>query len=74
MDQRKFTQRDLALGRKIARFRKKAGLSQEDLADKSGLTQTTIGLLEVGKRRVSLKTLQKIGSALGVKVKDILPY
>jgi transcriptional regulator with XRE-family HTH domain len=74
MDQRKFTQKDVALGRKVARFRKKADLSQEDLAVKSGLSQTTIGLLEVGKRRVSLKTLQKIGSALGVKVRDLLPY
>lgn len=74
MDQRKFTQKDVALGRKVARFRKKADLSQEDLAVKSGLSQTTIGLLEVGKRRVSLKTLQKIASALNAKVKDLVPY
>lgn len=74
MNKTRFTQRDVALGRKIARIRKQKDLSQEELAVKSGLSQTTIGLLEVGQRRVSLKTLQKIASALGVKVKDTINF
>lgn len=74
MSSQKFTQKDIALGRRIARIRRKNDLSQEELAVKSGLSQTTIGLLEVGKRRVSLKTLQRIASALGVKVKDLISF
>lgn len=74
MNKPKFTQRDVSLGKRIARVRRKADLSQEELAVKSGLSQTTIGLLEVGKRRVSLKTLQRIASALGAKVKDLINF
>lgn len=74
MAQVKFTQKDLAFGRRIRRVRKQKELTQEELADKTGLSQTTIGLLEVGKRRVSLKTLQKIASALGVKVKYLINF
>lgn len=74
MNKPKFTQRDVSLGKKIARVRRKADLSQEELAVKSGLSQTTIGLLEVGKRRVSLKTLHKIASALKLKVRDLINF
>jgi transcriptional regulator with XRE-family HTH domain len=74
MAQGKYTQKDLALGKKIARTRKHKGLTQEELAVRSNLSQTTIGLLEVGKRRVSLKTLQRIASALGIKVRDLITF
>ena len=70
----KFTHKDLVLGRKIARIRHQKEMTQEDVATKTGISQTTIGLLEVGKRRVSLKTLQKIASALGVKVRDLISF
>ena len=63
-----------ALGRRIRKFRKKSGLTQERLAEKVHVSVTHIGLVETGKRRVSLKTLQKIASALGVKAKDLLPF
>lgn len=43
-------------------------ITQEKLADKAKLSTTFIGLLETGQRRASLKSLQKIASALGVKV------
>jgi len=68
------TKNDITLGRRIRRFRKRSGLTQEKLAEKVKVSVTHIGLVETGKRRLSLRTLQKIASALGVKVKDILPY
>jgi len=74
MKKSKFTQKDIALGRRIARIRRQKDLSQEGLAVKSGLSQTTIGLLEVGKRRVSLRALQRIASPLKVKVKDLISF
>jgi len=68
------TKKDNVLGKRIRRFRKKAGFTQEKLAEKVKVSVTHIGLVETGKRRVSLKTLQKIASTLGVKAKDLLPF
>lgn len=70
----KSTQKDISFGKKLARTRKNAGYTQEKLAEKSGLSTTFIGLLETGNRRASLKSLQKIASILGLKVKDLLNF
>lgn len=70
----KTTKKDLLLGKRISRMRKKAGLTQEKLAEKINISTTHIGLVETGKRRLSLKTLQKIASAIGIKARDLLPY
>ncbi|MBI2334247.1 helix-turn-helix transcriptional regulator [Candidatus Daviesbacteria bacterium] len=74
MNKTKFTQRDISLGKRIARMRRQRDLSQEEVAIKSSLSQTTVGLLEVGKRRISLRSLQRIASSLGVKVKDLINF
>lgn len=68
------TQKDLAFGRRLKRLRKKVEITQEKLSEKTGLSTIFIGLLETGKRRASLKSLQKIASALGVKARDLLPF
>ena len=70
----KQTKKDLRFARRLKRERKRAGLTQEELADKTGLSVTFIGLLETAQRRPSIKSLQKIASALGVKAKDLLPF
>ncbi len=70
----KRTQKDVAFARRIQRLRKKSGLTQEQLAVKTNLSTTFIGLLETGQRRASLKSLQKIASALKTKVQDLIPY
>lgn len=70
----KITKKEARLGKQIKKYRKLAGLTQERLADKVRVSTTHIGLIETGKRRVSLKTLQKIASAVGVKVKELLPF
>ena len=71
MEERKVTNKDLKFGKKLKRIRKNLGFTQEDLADKTRLSTTFIGLLEIGKRRPSIKTLQKIASALKIDVKDL---
>lgn len=70
----KITQDDLALGRRIKRHREQSDLTQEELAAKVHLTQTHISLVETGKRKISMDALKKVASALGVKVKDLIPY
>jgi len=71
---KKVTKKDLLLAKRIKRLRKKADLTQEDLAEKTNLSLTFIGLIETGKRKSSLRSLQKISSAIGVKTKDLIPY
>lgn len=56
------------IGLKIALFRKEAGLSQRDLADKAGLTQNTIYKIENGKFSVGIDVLGKVAEALNRKV------
>ena len=74
MSEVKITKKDINLGRYIRKYRKRVGLTQEGLAERVHVSTTHIGLVETGKRRVSLKTLQKIASTLGVKAKDLLPF
>lgn len=67
----KLTQNDLQIAKRIRRLRKQKEFTQEQLAEKVHVSTTHIGLVETGKRRASLKTLQRIASALGVKIKDL---
>ena len=55
-----------ALGRVIRNHRLAAGLSQEGLAERSGLHWTYVSQVERGKRNVSVAALRRIGAALGV--------
>lgn len=57
-----------ALGAAIQRLRKEAGLSQEELADLSGIHLTHIGGLERGVRNPSYATLLRIACALRTRV------
>lgn len=74
MTEIKITKKEIQLGKRIKKLRRKTGLTQEQLAEKVNVSTTHIGLVETGKRRVSLKTLQKIASVLGIKVKELLPF
>lgn len=47
-------------------FRVRAGLSQEMLAEKSGLHRTYIGSIEQKRANISLKNVERIAEALGV--------
>jgi len=60
------------LGEKVRLARKRAGLTQEKLAEKSGLHRTYIAGIETGKRNVSVKSLEKIAKALNVKSSSLL--
>jgi len=60
------------LGEKVRLARKRAGLTQEKLAEKSGLHRTYIAGIETGKRNVSVKSLEKIAKALDVKSSSLL--
>lgn len=57
---------------KIKERREEAGISQEELSKKSGVSRTIISGLESGTiTTTTTKTLVKIAEALGLKVSDI---
>ncbi len=58
---------------KIKTARKKAGLTQPELAKKSGIPQSHISRLENGKHSPSSTTLSKLADALGVQEKYFDP-
>jgi transcriptional regulator with XRE-family HTH domain len=66
--------RDLQLAKHIQKIRKEQGYTQEKLADKLGISLTHYGYLEIGYKIPNMHMLQKIADALGVKVKDLIPY
>ena len=59
------------IGNRIAALRKKAGLTQEQLADRAGLQRTHVGRIEAGRYAVTLEVVQAIAQALGMTV-DII--
>lgn len=60
------------LSENILRLRTDLGLSQEELAFKSGLHRTYIGAVERGERNITLSSLELIAAALDVKLTILL--
>lgn len=60
------------VGDNTARIRKEKGLTQEALAEKSGLSQQYISGLENGQRNPTIVTLFELASALDVCHLDLL--
>ena len=56
----------------LRRLRVKRGMSQQALAEKSGLSREYVARLETGQHNPSLATLQKFAKALGVPVTALL--
>jgi DNA-binding XRE family transcriptional regulator len=52
----------------IRSYRKKSGLTQSDLASKSGLSQQSISFVEQGYVNISIRTLKKIVDALNLRL------
>ena len=61
------------IGNRIAALRKKAGLTQEELALRAGLQRTHVGRIEAGRYAVTLEVVQAIAEALGMTVDIIDP-
>lgn len=60
------------VGKRIMERRKKLGLTQETLAEKSDLTTQFVSYAESGKRAMRPENLMKIASVLGVSTDYIL--
>ncbi len=60
------------LGDNLRHIRQSKGLSQEKLAELTGLHRTYIGGVERGERNISLLNLVRIAEAFGVAVADLV--
>lgn len=58
--------------KRIRKYRHDAGLTQEDLAEKVGVSRVYIGYVEQGRNTPSLEILEKIAKALKVRLSDII--
>ena len=62
----------MKLGNRIAEMRIARGVTQMELAEKTGLSLTYIGYLEQGKRRGTFHTYLQIVLALGFSLNDLV--
>ena len=60
------------IGQRIARFRKQKGITQQQLADKIGITQTLVSDYETGRIRLFDEMVIRIALALNVATDTLL--
>ena len=59
------------IGMRVAEERRKRGLTQQELADMTGMKQANIARIEAGRYSVRFDTLQAIAETMDMKV-DLL--
>jgi len=62
------------IGERIRAYRTKAGLSQENLAERAGLHSTYIGQLERGEKNATLESVEKVARALCVSFETLFKH
>lgn len=67
-------ERKKLLGARIKELRKRADLSQDQLAEKVGIDGKYLSRIEVGKRYPSLELLDGIADSLNVEMKELFDY
>lgn len=63
-----------SLGRRMRELRLKRNMTQEKLAEKTGLSVTFVGLIERGENIPSVKTCNRIAKALGVSLDELFCF
>ena len=59
-------------GQRLRAARKRRGVSQELLAKQAGLDRTYVSKIERGERNITLSTVDKLASALGMRAEDLM--
>ncbi len=60
------------MGRRVRAFRKLKGLTQQELADRSGISLAVLGAVERGNRRSEDQILDKIASVLEIPIEELI--
>jgi transcriptional regulator with XRE-family HTH domain len=62
---------EVRFGRRVRELRVEQGLSQEQLAQASGVARTFVGGVERGQRSPTIGTIQRLARALGVSLPEL---
>lgn len=62
----------MSIGENIKKIRNKNGISQADLAEKLGISQPMLCMIERGTKTVSLPLSKEIAEILGCNIEDLL--
>lgn len=62
----------VVIGRNFARIRREKGLTQEQVSERSGLSQQYLSGLEKGVRNPTIVTISTLSDALGVGYLELL--
>jgi transcriptional regulator with XRE-family HTH domain len=60
------------LGRNLRHARDRLGLTQEQVAERSGVHATEVSRIEAGKRDPRVSTMERLAKAVGVPPSDLL--
>lgn len=60
------------VGQLIRQARKQKGLTQKEVSLKLGLTEATVNGYEAGRQNLTVETLSKVATALGLKLEIYL--
>jgi transcriptional regulator with XRE-family HTH domain len=60
------------ISKRIKKRRNDLGMTQEDLAEKVGVSRVYIGYVEQGRNTPSLEILEKIAKALKIKLSELI--
>jgi transcriptional regulator with XRE-family HTH domain len=60
------------LGRNLRHARDRLGLTQEQVAERSGVHATEVSRIEAGKRDPRVSTMERLAKALGIPPSDLL--
>ncbi len=63
-----------AFGEHLRSLRKKAGLSQEEVADRAGIHVTYLSGVERGLRNPSIMNVSRLAQALDVPTKELFSF
>ncbi len=59
------------LGARIQKLRKRTALTQEEIAEKIGISRSYMGYIEQGRYAPSLEVLEKLAKVLKVKMSNL---
>jgi len=62
------------IGDRIREFRKKKGLSQEELAHRANLNTAHLGQIERGEKSPTLDSIEKIAIALDITLEELFRF